>query len=36
MPQDKHGTGASVLLDSLEREKAFYINVLRDDVCIDL
>lgn len=27
---------APALLDSLEREKAFYVNILRDDICIDL
>lgn len=35
MPQDRNGTEASVLLESLEREKAFPISVLQDDT-IDL
>lgn len=35
MPQDRNGTEASVLLESLERGKAFCISVLQDDI-IDL
>ena len=36
MPQDKYGTDGSGLLDFLEREKTFYTNIRRDDICVDL
>ena len=31
-----YGTEVSVVLDALEGEKSFYINVPRDDICVDL